>query len=232
MFPYKTIPMGDNAWQIQEKDVRSFLFAGRERALLIDSGLAITDMAGIVKRLTGLPVILVNTHADHDHIACNDQFAEVYMHPAEYAFYHENSGRIDGLRPLWDGDRLDLGGRTFQVVHTPGHTPGSVTMLDEQNRILVGGDGVQDWTIWMYGPQRDLYAYLQSLKRLEKLSGRFDLVYPSHGSSPVKASILPALIRGVERLLAGELRGEPWEGDPTPGVRRFDLGPAGILCTL
>lgn len=226
---YQVSSIGEQSWQIQEQNVRSFLFAGQERALLVDSGLEITDMAGIVKGLTDLPVVLINTHADHDHIACNDQFDQVYMHPSEYPFYHESTRRIGGLCPLWDGDRIDLGGRIFQVIHTPGHTPGSVTMLDEQNHILVGGDGVQDWIIWMFGPQRDMYAYLQSLRRLENLSDRFDLVYPSHGNSPVKASILPPLIQGVERLLAGELDGAPYDAETMPGVQIFDLGPAKIL---
>ena len=212
------ISIGTNAWAIQEPNVRSFLFAGEERALLIDSGCGIQDMRSIVESLTGLPIILVNTHADTDHIACNKQFNMVYMHPAEYAYYHRIVMRNDPIQAIWDRDIIELGGRRFQCILTPGHTPGSITFLDEENRILVGGDGVQNGSIFLFGllgAERDLLAYLHSLERLKKLSGRFDWVYPSHADLRVPSSIISKLINGVKEIINGNCS---WTADEFGGI--------------
>ena len=120
------ISIGKDAWAIQEPNVRSFLVAGKERAVLIDSGCEIQDMKSVVAELTDLPVLLVNTHADGDHIACNQQFDTIYMHPAEYAYYHRAVRRNDPIQAIWDGDIIELGNRRLQCVLTPGHTPGSI----------------------------------------------------------------------------------------------------------
>lgn len=225
------IPIGSNAWAIQEPTVRSFLFAGETRALLIDSGCEIQDMRAIVAGLTKLPVILVNTHADADHIACNQQFDTIYMHPSEYAYYHRVVRRNDNLHAIWDQDVVDLGGRQFRCLHTPGHTPGSISLLNEEEGILVGGDGVQNGAIFLFGllgAERDLLAYLHSLERLEKLSDRINWVYPSHADLRVPVSLIPKLADGVRRILNGTC---PYVADVFEGIsiRRYDIQAATIL---
>lgn len=226
MLDYKVESLGTDSWIIQEEQVRCFLFAGTKRALLVDSGMELSDLRGTVEQLTHLPVMLVNTHTDHDHISCNDQFETVYMHPAEFSFYHQLSGRWKGLEPLWDGEQIDLGDRVFQIILLPGHTPGSIALLEETRRILVGGDGIQDGTIYMYGAQRDISAYIRSLERLEAhYASRFDLVYPSHARCPVPAEIIPELIKGAKAIRAGEIPGAPAAVEE-PGVNLYDMGVA------
>lgn len=225
---YQIIPIDRGGWRIQEENVRAFLFTGTKRALLVDSGCGIDNMKQIVSGLTRLPVTVVNTHSDHDHIACNGQFDQVLMHPAELALYHKVRGQTAAVQPVWDGDVIDLGGRRFQVVAVPGHTSGSIALLDRENRILVGGDGVQDWRIFLFGPGRDLWAYLHSLERLERLSGGFDQVYPAHGSFPVSSAILSKLIRGTKKVLAGEVPGRPAFYEDTP-IMEYDIGAATLL---
>lgn len=229
MINYQVKQVDRDSWIIQEEQVRCFLFVGTERALLVDSGMELDDLRGTVESLTRLPVTLVNTHTDHDHISCNDQFEQVYMHPAEFSFYHQLSARWSGLESIWDGDQIDLGGRVFQVILTPGHTPGSIALLDETKRILVGGDGIQDGTIYMYGAQRDLSAYIRSLEMLQsRYSSQFDLVFPSHATCPVSSSIILDLLKGAKRIQSGNLEGTPVEVDE-PGVIRYDMGVAKML---
>lgn len=225
---YELIRIDADSWRIQESNVRCFLFTGSDRALLVDSGCFIDDVRSIVESVTSLPVLLANTHTDFDHIHCNTQFDCAYMHPAEYAFYHQNQGGSHAVKPLWDGDVIDLGGRRFEVVETPGHTPGSIAFLDRDRRILVGGDGVQDWRIFMFGPGRDLLAYQYSMEKLQRLSDAFDTVYPSHGSFSVASSILPGLIAGARSILEGNCPFERTHYLETP-ILEYDMGVAHML---
>jgi hydroxyacylglutathione hydrolase len=105
---YEILKIIESFYGIEEESVRSFLFIGTERALLVDSGLGVDNMKEIVKSITQLPIILINTHVDPDHIACNSQFHEIYMHPAEYALYHNARLKTDVIKPLWEGNLIEL----------------------------------------------------------------------------------------------------------------------------
>ena len=225
----KVIQIREHEWRIEDDTVRVFLFEGAERALLVDSGKTLDNMYQIVRELTTLPIQLVNTHVDFDHIACNGQFEAAYMHPSEFAFYHKAQGRSEPVKALWDNDIIDLGARHFRVLHTPGHTPGSISLLDEENRILVGGDGIQNGRIFLFGPVRDLLAYLVSLKRLWELRESFDTVYPSHAAFPMPAEQIQRLIQGTERVLRGEVLPVEERFGTTP-IRAYDIGAATLLC--
>jgi glyoxylase-like metal-dependent hydrolase (beta-lactamase superfamily II) len=91
------------------------------------------------------------------------------------------------------------------VVLIHGHTPGSIALLDRDNRMLLGGDSIQTGAIFMFGPGRNVPAYVESMRKLDAMRNAFDVVYPSHGEVPVSADIIPALVKGARRLLAGEL---------------------------
>ena len=225
---YQVVEISEGFWRIEENGVRAFLVAGSEKAMLVDSGFGTGNIREVAESLTPLPLQLVNTHADRDHIGCNGLFDEAWMHPAEYDRYHQKDGPKLTAKPLWEGDRIALGGRTFEVVLIPGHTPGSIALLDALNRILIGGDSIQTGAIFMFGPGRNLPAYIQSMKKLDAMRERFDVVYPSHGEAPVPADILPGLIEGAERLLRGEIAGTKPD---RPGLEAllYDAGVAKFL---
>lgn len=225
----KILRLNEKTWMFQEETVRFFLLAGQEKALLIDSGCETHHARELAEQLTGLPVMLANTHTDGDHTGSNGEFDEVYMAPAEYMYYRKvqkNTGVT--VRPLWDGEILELGGRQVQVIAIPGHTPGSTAFLDIKYRALFSGDPVQDGTIYMFGEQRDIAAYEDSLRRLEHMADRFDVIFPCHASSRVRPSILPLLVKGVEKMRKGEI--PPIEAVylDTP-VKEYHIGPAIIL---
>ncbi len=220
----------DRSWAIVEEDrVTSYLFEGDEMALLIDSGWEISNMREVVEELTDKPVLLALSHADVDHISCNDQFKEIWMHPADYSFYHDLKKGRGKINALWDGDIIDLGGREFLVVHMPGHTMGSIAFLDMDNKVLAGGDGIQDGDLYMYGEQRSLLAHMHSLERLmDEFEDLIEKIYPSHSTFPIGPEIIPQLIDGIEKVLNDEIEGEVcWEGDDV--VRSYDIGVAKIL---
>ncbi len=204
--PYEVIGIGPDSWRIEDSIVRAFLFAGRERALLVDSTTGAGDLAALVKGLTSLPVLLVNTHADEDHIGCNSQFPHAWMHPAEFAHY-ARMGKPGAAAPmpLQDGEVLDLGGRRFQVVLIPGHTCGGIALLNPAERFLICGDAVSSRPVFLFGSERNPDAYQASLHRLKELSGDFDLLYPSHGEFPLGKEQLDRQAACLERLRRGEL---------------------------
>ena len=203
------IRIDENTWRIEDETVRFFLLTGDTEALMIDTGMRVPDAKSVAEGLTDLPVRLLNTHADPDHVSGNGSFEAFYMHPAEWENFHGIHGNGGRMIPIRDGDGIDLGGRTLRVIELPGHTPGSIALLDEEKRVLFGGDAIQDGRIFMFGKRRNLNDYAESLRALVRNHGEaFDPVYPSHGTFPVSPDIIPKLIRGAEEILSGENRGK------------------------
>lgn len=221
------IKISENTWRIEDGNVRFFLLAGEKKALLIDSGMQVHNAKEIAGELVSLPVELLNTHADPDHIGSNAEFDTFYMHPAEASNYYNTQGRTGNFVPVEEGDVIDLGGRRLEIFSIPGHTPGSIAVLDTANRVLYGGDTVQDGVIFMFGVQREMHAYLHSLEKLETLRKRFDKIYPSHGSIPVSPDLIMQLHRGALEILAGNLK--PADAQLFGmTVKQYDVGCAGF----
>ena len=202
------IRINDNTWRIEDEFVRFFLFCGTEKAALIDTGANKPDAREIAESLTDLPLILINTHTDGDHISGNDAFEEIYMSPAEEENYRNNNGK-GRLIPVKEGDVIDLGERPLRIIDMPGHTPGSIALLDETYRVLVSGDSVQDDNIFMFGERRDLESYIESLKKLEPYMDLFDVIYPMHGTFPVYPELIRQLLTGAQEIRDGNAEGTP-----------------------
>ena len=225
----EVISINENTWRIEDGMVRFFLLEGSEKALMIDSGMTTSNALDIVKELTDKPIELMNTHADRDHTAGNGAFEKTYMHPAEEGNYSEKAGDSAKIVPINDGDVIDLGNRPLQIIHIPGHTPGSIAILDINGRILFSGDSVQNGTIFMFGPLRNINDYVESMRKLLNYCDRFDTVYPCHGSVPVTGDLIPKLIEGAESIIAGKAEGTDIElfGNQ---VTQYDFGYAGFFC--
>lgn len=220
----------NHLFAVEENGVRSYLIVGAQRALLLDTGFGAGDLRSEITRLTALPVMLVNTHADLDHIGCNAQFDTAHMHPAEYGYYRAQAGEERSVTPLWEGDVIDLGGIRLEVILIPGHTPGSIALLDEENRILFSGDSIQTRNIFMFGPGRSLRAYIASMdKLLGRHLHRFDRVYPAHGPAPVAVDVVRVLRDGAADILAGRVEGRPGKF-MNVAATVYDVGIARFMC--
>lgn len=206
---YEVIKISNKSWRIEDDMVRSFLFDGDDRALLVDTGFGNGNIRTIVEELTDKPVMLVNTHADEDHTGCNNFFNRAFMHPSEYSYYYESRPADAPASPLWEGDVIELGSGRFEVILIPGHTPGSIALLDRENRVLLSGDTITETPVFMFGKMRSVNAYIHSLEKLLRMSESFDTIYPSHGPFPIGRDSIEKLIAGAEKLLKGEL--EPQE---------------------
>lgn len=226
---YEVIQMDGGTWRIEDRGVRFFLLAGTEKALLIDSGMTVDNAKDIAEGLTGLPLSLLNTHADRDHIGSNAQFEAFYMHPAEEAIYRR-SGKPGSILPVAEGDVIDLGGRALKIIALPGHTPGSIAVLDVKNRVLISGDPIQEnGRIFMFGDHRNMHDYVRSLERLEKRKDEFDAIWPSHADLPVSPDLIQKLHDGARDILEGKVQGTAAEMHGKKIVA-YDLGFDVLLC--
>ena len=225
----QVIQMNARTWRIEDGGVRFFLLEGSERALLIDSGMTVRDALGIAQKRTRLPVALLNTHADMDHVGSNGQFERFYMHPDEEPLYRR-SGRPGTVVPVKEGDIIDLGQRELEIIDLPGHTPGSIAVLDRGNRVLISGDPIQQHgRIFMFGAHRNMEAYIRSLERLEGRLDEFDEIWPSHADLPVPPETVRMLREGAQAILAGKVPGETAEMHGHP-ITAYDLGFCTLLC--
>ena len=213
---YTVTKIQDDFWAIDIEMVRCYLFIGDDRAVLVDTMYPGDDLAAQVKQLTEKPVIVVNTHADPDHIGCNEQFAEIHMHPADFERYTEFKKDFRCPNPLREGEMIDLGNFSFEIVHIPGHTYGSIALLEREKRFILCGDSVQLRPIFMFGPGRNLTDYINSLEKLVTMRESFDTVYTCHGEIKVSPEHISNLLDAGKRLLAGELTGVPVAGVSIP----------------
>jgi len=221
---YQARSIAENFYEISQGGVRCFLFTGDDFALLIDSGFG-GQLRPVIEAVTQKPVKLLHTHCDRDHIGASDQFDALYMHPADFACCVKKNGIQLPLCPVWEGDCIEVGGYCLEVVLIPGHTPGSIALLDRKHRFLISGDSVQNGTVYMFGEGRDLCAFEASMSKLLELQEAFDTIYPSHGDLTVAPDTIEKL-----RTLASEInRGILPDPQPAPdhmpeGVKVYEKG--------
>ncbi|NMC56376.1 MAG: MBL fold metallo-hydrolase [Eubacteriaceae bacterium] len=207
---YKTISFNERITVIEEEGVRMFVLKGSKGALLVDTGYGGGDIKHIAHSIAKQDFKVIITHPDMDHIGGVGPFGQVYMHPSDFAQFRCKCSKKDiKVMPVYENDIFDLGDMKWEIIEIPGHTCGSIALLDRENRILISGDSVQEGPIYMFGEYRSLEAQILSLKKLDKMKDAFDVILPCHNMLPVKTDILPILIEGAEKLWRGELLGKP-----------------------
>lgn len=206
------------------------LIAGAEKALLFDTGYGLDQLDETVRQITPLPLTVVNSHGHLDHVLGNHLFPEAYIHPADLPVYRRHtsqafkrrmtamrkthpelfaadfspkaylSRRTTRMLPAADGDVFDLGGIQLEVIHIPGHTPGGIALLDEQNRLLLAGDSISPH-VWMFLPESSrMETYIRSLEKLQALGSRYDQIIASHVPKPLPKALLGRLIHCARNI--------------------------------
>jgi len=224
---FATQAVTDGVWHIEDsRGGVVYLVAGTERALLIDTGWGVGDLPAHVATLTSLPLLVVNTHGHRDHVSGNGQFPEVYVHTSDLSLVPEGE---TVLIPIYDGYRFDLGDREIQVIGVPGHTPGSICLLDRGRRILFSGDSPRPGPVWLHiDTALTVEDFRRSMARLRTFADEFDTLAPSHGKPAPLGFTLDDLVACADGILSGELAGEPQETRFGPALQA-SLGSAQIL---
>jgi len=86
---------------------------------------------------------------------------------------------VKANRTVKEGDRIQIGFYSFEVLHTPGHAPGHISLYDRKKRILLAGDILGEMVAWYAPSSGGVTGYLESLDKVEAL--KIDLILPSHG---------------------------------------------------
>jgi glyoxylase-like metal-dependent hydrolase (beta-lactamase superfamily II) len=150
----------------------------------------------IRNKLTPTKILLTHTHLDHtaDVAALHRLYpVPVHVHPEDAANLIRpgadglpNWFQSEGVQPdvlYVDGDTVTVGELTFQVIHTPGHCPGSVCLYEATQGVLLSGDTLFKQSIGTFGvPTAQPERMWPSLDRLAKLPPA-TRVYPGHGPS-------------------------------------------------
>ena len=96
-----------------------------------------------------------------------------------------------------EGDGIDLGDRTFRVLHLPGHTPGEIGLWEEATRTLFSGDCVYESGVLLDElPESNIAHYVRSMRRLRTVQAR--IVHGGHDESFGRERLLQ-LIDGYVR---------------------------------
>lgn len=200
------IRMDENTWRLEDGFVRFFLLEGKDKAAMIDSGANCPEAAELAKQLTDKPVLLINTHGDGDHTSGTSGFPEIYMHAADYVNCEMGEKYPQtALVELRDGDEINLGERMLKIIHIPGHTAGSIAILDVSKRALYAGDSVQKGHIFMFGNKRVPAQYGESLDKLIALESEFDCIYASHDEYRIPGDYAEKVRAAWDKVMAGEV---------------------------
>jgi len=189
---------------------------GRDKDLLVDTGLGAASLAAEIQDLIDKPLVAVATHVHYDHVGSLHEFEERIIHRDEarqMTHYKEFSSLrcadfppgfldsfegpgdfdeylIDALphadfavdnftitsteptRTVAEGDGVDLGNRHLEVLHLPGHSPGSIGLLDAAAQTLFSGDAIYDGLLLDDLPDSNIEDYLGTMRRLRTLKVR------------------------------------------------------------
>jgi len=198
-----------------------YLVEGDSIAALIDTGTAINNLDKIVARLTDKPVTVIATHGHYDHVGNIRYFSEFYMHPADLGLGTPQLKEYKGkILPMADGDSFDLGGRRLDVLHAPGHTPGSVVLVDYAGGIAFTGDAFGSGQLWMQLEPQVPFA------TLAESCGRMIEIMAEKGVGKLYVGHYPYLQRalGIDYLVDVNLVARAIDAGDIDGARDFGGG--------
>ena len=222
----------------QSETTIGYLISGAKHALLFDTGMGIGDLKRVTSQLTQLPVIVLNSHTHGDHVGDNWQFDTVYGMDTDFtrtsakgsskqAQEEIRPGELCGDLPagfdpktyatrpwkiakfIHDGEHIDIGDRTIQVISTPGHTPDAICLLDSANGLLFTGDTYYPGTIYLFAPETDLAAYDASIHKLAALAPKLKAVLGAHNFPVEPPSVLSKLVEDFEAVRDGKYLARP-----------------------
>jgi glyoxylase-like metal-dependent hydrolase (beta-lactamase superfamily II) len=139
---------------------------------------------------------------------------------------------IEGVEAVSPGDRIDLGGRTLELVGVPGHSPGQLAALDREDGVLYGADVLHNgYGLYIHFEGCDIEEYVTTLERVIDLrdEGAFDTLYLAHARplSGDDLDILDDYLAGLRAVLAGDLEYEMTEEHPR--ARRYEVAGNPVL---
>jgi hydroxyacylglutathione hydrolase len=198
----------------------SYLILGTQRAVLFDAGTGTRNIVPIVRSLTSLPITVIPSHLHYDHVGALGHFDSTALldAPALRARIRDSKltlgryeflGFYDGLAAptfrvdeWWAPDSVvDLGQRRLRVLSTPGHTPTSVSLYDEERHQLFAGDFIYPGQLYAFLPGASRSAYLATTRRLLSRIDPATRIFTAHMAEPPAPVAAPVLgVTDLEEL--------------------------------
>jgi len=220
------------------QEVISYLIIGSHTALLLDTGAGIGNITEPVRSIWNGEIIAINSHTHFDHIGDNHRFghvlvfnhphaiarlqrgytaAELAPHtepklfaPGYFAKFNSTAYTIPPCNPLpiQNDHTIDLGGRKISVIHTPGHSPDSIVLLDETTGSLFTGDTYYPGPLYahykgnFYG-ESNISDYVNSMAKLAALKN-VKTVHPGHNIPMVEFTAIKNAAQALQYLYSGK----------------------------
>ena len=221
--PHVTPLMRCNIWHVR----------GRDRDLVIDTGMGIVSLRRAAEHLLDKKVTAVATHTHTDHIGGHHEFEHTLVHELEadelrsprdkgtllasvmgeeeirklaVAGYPIEGDLITALPSadydmagyatrdsavteiVAEGDVVDIGNRHFEVLHLPGHSPGSIGLWEKATGTLFSGDAIYDGPLLDEIDGAHIPTYVRTMKRLRELP--VQVVHAGHDHSFGRARLI------------------------------------------
>lgn len=210
----------------------SYLLVGSERAVLFDAGPGLRDLRPVAESLTDRPITFVPSHFHYDHVGNTVTFEHVAVVDLPYLRerapdgrlqlgFDEHLGVVEGIEAptleidewLAPGATLALGDRMLRVLHTPGHTEDSISLLDLGSGFVFAGDFIYPGPLFVILPNSSMGDYLQGSTTIIGAVPQNARIFPAHRASPPGAPELGLgdvhdLHSALQAIRAGELRGK------------------------
>lgn len=215
-----------------------YLLLGEEDAILVDTGNGLSNLPAGINKVTDHPVTVINTHGHYDHTRGNHYFDKVYMSEKDnevYATYNkietvnklmretplpiqillsEETKTINSTPIKWDvlslpqSGEFKFKGRNLEIIELPGHTPGSIGLIDDKTKSLFVGDALTH-SGYLLGLDESLSPEIQkeSLLKIKELfeSGRITAAFGGHVNTPLTIENVETGLTIVDKIISGEL---------------------------
>lgn len=221
--------IGENIYRIHEFGAGNcYLIVGTKKALLIDTGTGLGDLQKVVGELTDLPVEVVATHSHPDHIGGMGNFETIHIHTLDSnhirfwsakplrKFYYDTVKKLikynitkkdiksyeykTKVIPIKEGYVFELGGKNVRVIHTPGHTKGSIVLLSDEDKIMFTGDNVNPTLLQIVPGSTTIEDWLPGAKRILALADEYK-AYNGHDDGISTKKQIGELVDLGERLI-------------------------------
>lgn len=216
------------------EETHCYLLIGENRAVLIDTGLGVSNIRQITDTLTSLPISVVTTHAHWDHIGGHKYFSNIAVHEKEEKWvsthfpiplavvksnltkepcdfpksFDLNNYQIFQGKPtriLKDRDIITLGNRQLVVLHTPGHSPGHICFYEPKRKYLFSGDLIYKGCLDAFYPSTDPIQFMNSVHAIRDLE--VQKLLPAHHTLDISSDFIKAVDDGFQSIYTqGKLR--------------------------
>ena len=152
MTPAETAAINDSVYVVKDRFVNAYIFKGKHEYLMVDAGFGKDNFHSQLNKLGIAPekiTTILLTHADGDHTGSIGLFTNplIYLHKNEEQMINGQTAKMGPFKTKWkygpymlfeSNDTLFIDGLRIKIIHTPGHTPGSVCFVINDDYLVTG----------------------------------------------------------------------------------------------